>query len=414
MHRHKKKLVLRYYFYTLLIVLFVCALVNILSQSIITVTVIPKGATVLLDNAPIKLNRQSTIKKIISVGEHKIDVQAEGYIGISTEIKAKRFLPSTFTYTLKPVSEAKVLGSGIFLDKASDSEVYHLGDEGKTLYKSTFSLDNKKLVESTRSVTAPILSGIEEIIWSPNKDLALFRKGNSINIFDFKKYDFIHQTETAWGKDIGSIAWSPDGEKIAYYYIPEQTLIFSNVGATEQTRILNLADYSIENPLLRWSPDGENLLIIPQSKNYDTNKIYLLSRYNLTIKTLTDSGDQVDAVFSPDSQKILYFSYSEDPAKNVNSIISVMDKDGENKKALDIRVNPAKSAWIDSTSLIISAPDMLSQEKLFFFNTDTKTIDGNSFSNISKGEITLLKTLVSGKIILYQSGGQIYYLNLDS
>lgn len=390
-------------------------LINVLSQSIITISALPKGATVLLDNAPVKLNRQSSIKKIVSVGNHKIDIQAEGYIGISTSIRARRFLPSTFDYTLKPVSEAKVLGSGIFLDKASDSEVYHLGDEGKTLYKSTFSLDsNKKIVESTRSITAPILSGIEEIIWSPNKDLALFRKGSAINIFDFKKYDFIHQTETAWGKDIGSIAWSPDGEKIAYVYYPEQTLIFTNPGATEQTRILNLADYAIENPLLRWSPDGSSLLIIPQSRNYDTNKIYLLSRYNLSLKSLTDSGDQVDAVFSPDSQKILYFSYSEDPAKNVNSIISVMSKDGENKKSLDIRVSPPKAAWIDSTTLILSAPDMLSQEKLFFFNTETKMIDGNSLSNVSKSSISLLKTLVSGKIIVYQSGGQIYYLNLDS
>jgi hypothetical protein len=175
-----------------------------------------------------------------------------------------------------------------------------------------------------------------------------------------------------------------------------------------------LAEYGIENPLLRWSPNGENLLIIPQSLNYDTNKIYLLSRYNLTLKTLTDSGDQVDAVFSPDSQKILYFSYSEDPAKNVNSIISVMDKDGGNKNTLDIRVSPTKVAWIDSTTLVLSAPDMLFQEKLFFFNTETKTINGNSLSNVSKNEINLLKTVVNGKIILYQSGGQIYYLNLDS
>jgi hypothetical protein len=201
MHRHKKKLILKYYFFALLIVLFICFLINILSQSIVTINISPKTAIVLLDNAPIKLNRHGLSKKIIRVGNHKIDVQAEGYIGISATIKAKRFLPSTLTYDLKPLGETKILGSGIFLDKASDSEVYHLGDAGRTLYKSIFMLDNQKIIENTQAITAPILSGIEEIIWSPNKDLALFRKGNAISIFDFKKYDFVHQTETPWRKN---------------------------------------------------------------------------------------------------------------------------------------------------------------------------------------------------------------------
>jgi Tol biopolymer transport system component len=144
-----------------------------------------------------------------------------------------------------------------FLNKGNDFNDFYYLAEG-TLFKARGKASDSQRVQITeqRAITNPRIADVTDMIWSPTKDLALLKKPDQVNLFDFKKYDFVNQTEELWGKNIGSIAWSPDNSKVAYYYAPssgEKSLVFSNLTNKEMNRVLNLNEQKIDNPLLRWS-----------------------------------------------------------------------------------------------------------------------------------------------------------------
>lgn len=419
MHRLSKKYYLKIFLLIAVFVLFILATISLFKISVLNISAKPTDAVVLFDNAPLNLNRQGKARKFSGPGSHKIEVQADGYIGAAQTLKLKRLLPTTLSFNLKKVPDAQALGQGSFISKGSaENEIFYFGDEGRTLYKTAFKDEGGEIKPKIDAMTENKLSGIGEIIWSPNKDLALFRKADGIYLFDFKKYDFVHQTETLWGKNIGSVAWSPDNAKIAYYYAPpsgEKTLIFSNLSNSEQTRILDFNELGIEDPILRWSPDNENLLIVPRNKNFEANKIYILNRYGLQVNSLTDIGNQINAGFSPDSGKVIYLTYSKDPQALANSIISVMKKDGTEKQSLDIRVNFDAIVWLDSNTLLISSTDSVTgNEKLYRYDIANKAAYGSMLINLSKEKITSFATVMDGKILVYQAGQNISYLVLDN
>lgn len=394
-----------------------------LTHSFMEVSINPKDALVTINNAPVKVGALGRIKRTLTPGDYNLRVEADGYIAFIQNVTLKRSKKSTIAVALKEIPEPTVLAENAAL-LAKDKEFntfYYLGESGKTLYKAISNVDEDGLIQlkTLLPVTEPRLSGIEEIIWSPNKDLALFRKKDTINLFDFKKYDFVNQTETPWGKDISSIAWAPDNSKIAYYYAPgngEKSLIFANLSNTEITRVANLAEMGLNNPLLRWSPDSEWLLVVPRnSPDYEKNKVYLFNAYSRTFKVITETGSQVDAIFSPDSNQVLYATYSKGSNNPINTVISVMDKDGSNKRALDVRAELRKVVWQkDSKNLIVASyNEAKHQESIFGYNIDTKQKTDFSINALGDGYINNIAISDDNKIVIYEAKGGIYALKIE-
>ncbi len=405
------------YLSIVVLLLSILGLYWLLSNSFLALQIAPKNSTVYIDNVTYKVSQNGRVKATLSPGTHNIEVNAEGYISFVSNLKFVRSQKKSFRVSLVQIpASTKIIESGKFLSKGPDfNYLYYLDEAGKTIYKDHLILENDAIkVNEHLPLTNPKISGVNEIVWSPNKELALFRKTNGVYLFDFKKYDFVNQTETLWGKDIGSIAWSPDNSKIAYYSTTEKTLIFSNIPNTDLTRVANLSQMGIENPILRWSPDSQWLLVIPRNTSFDQNKIYLFNTYSRSFSEGTDTGSQLDAGFSPDSNTVIYGTYSKDPNNPVSSLVSLMKKDGSNKQAMNLRAEISKTAWKkDSKNLIVATyNDKTSKESLFGFNTENKQKTGFSVNDIS-GYITSVIISDDENMLIYQTGSGIYGLKIN-
>ncbi len=404
------------YLFSVIALICVFLLYWFISGSFLRLSITPKTAVLTIDNAPVRISGLGTVNKRLKPGSHLIRVDQDGYIGFNEQVNLKGGSIQTIKINLK--SNPKALSAGGLLAKGNDlADGYYLGNNGKTIYHAVVGLDNKGDIQSieNREITQPKLNGITDIIWSPDKSLALFRKSDGIYLYDFKKDDFVNQTEQLFGKNIGSIAWAPDNSKIAYFYSPpsgEKTLVFANITNSTIERVYNFAGTGIENPILHWSSDSQWLLISPQSKNYSLNNIYVFNAYSRTMKKLTDNGNQVDGTFSPDNKSIVYATYSATPTEPIPFVLSIMSIDGSNKKSLDVRADIRNSIWFKDSSdlLLVSHDTQTNRDMMFKFNVNTKQRSFGISSN-TNSKIDSMVLVNDDQIILYQSNNQIFGIN---
>lgn len=400
------------YVVILILSLSVCLLVWLLSRSFVTIEISPRTASFWLDGTEQKVIA-GEVKVNTSIGDHLVRVEADGYVGQNATYNFGRGFSKKIIIALSELqTPTSISNDSTLLSKGTNfNDGYYLANN--TLYRLKVGLDDNSNVSvlENQAITENKITDVKSIIWSPTKELALLRHSNSVTLFDFMKYDFIHQTESAWGgSDIGSITWSPDNSRIAYYYAPssgERSLIFANITNTEIERVYNFKNSDIENPILHWSPDSKWLLIIPQNSDATKNNIYLFNSYNRTIKTLTDDGYKTDASFSPDNNTILYASnYGSTKAE-----IYKMDKNGDNKIDLGFQNDFGAIAWTsDSANLIVASED--NNSSIYEYNIETKNQQGFVVNNLGT-KISTVSITDDGKILIYQAGGRIYALGVQ-
>lgn len=409
--------------YALIIVLSVVGLAAyyFLSRSFVEITVTPPDATLTIDNAPVKLNRQGSKNKTLTPGEHRIKVEAESYNAVEKTINCKRGRQMKVEITLEESAKPSTISEGarILAYGKEKNEIFFLNSAGNTMYKSVLSASKDgSVVGDTAPITSGNLSDINDIVLSPSRELALFKKSDGVYLFDFKKYDFVNQTETLFGRDIGSIAWAPDSSKIAYYYSPpggEKTLIFSDVTNQNMERVVNFAEIGIENPFLAWSPDSRWLIVISQGASYEASKVLLLDSYSRTFKEVTESGNQIEAAFSPDSQQIIYSTYSMDAENPIPNLLSIMNKDGAEKKSLDLRTRIAEISWVgDFSSLAVGVTDPTSNiDQIVLFDISSKNKSVVFQASDPAEKISRLLVTPDDQIIVYQSNLGIFAINVS-
>lgn len=395
-----------------LLIVAVGVLVWFLTRSFATLNISPRNSSFWLDGKEFKVVA-GEVKINTSIGDHNIRVEADGYVGQNLTQNFGRGFNKNINITLSTTPTPTVVSSNsTLLSKGTDfNDGYYIS--ANAIFKTKIGLDDRGTISVTenRAITDTKIVGVSEIVWSPTKDLALLRRANGISIFDFMKYDFIHQTDLPWGgSDIGSIAWSPDDSKIAYSYAPasgEKSLVFANITNTSIERILNFNDLGIENPILRWAPDSASLLIIPRNHDAAKNKIYLLNTYSRTLKTLVDSGNQLDAVFSPDSNKIIFST------KSAGSLpdLSVINRNGDNKKSLEIQADLAKTTWTkDSNNIIIATSDNATST-VSEYSVNKMTPVGFKIPDI-KAKIDSIVVSDDNKVLIYEANGKIYAIKI--
>lgn len=403
-------------------------LIYLFNRAVINVVIVPANAYATVDNRPIDLNAKGEGSLVLSPGNYTLKVEADGYISKIEEVRLRRAFSTKFEINLDKmptpyqIGDNKEVASNVqFISGADDfNSIFYLGNNASTLYKARINIKDDGQLETiyNRAVSNPPLSGIQNIIWSPKKDAAIFRKADGIYFFDFQKFNFVSQEEKKFGNNIGDIAWSPDDSKIAYYYAPpsgERSLIFSNKTNSDKTRVANLAEMGIENPYLSWSPDSEWLIVIPRNKDFNTNKIYLFNAYTRSFKTIDDSGNHLGAEFSSDGSRILYSTYIADQSFPVKSTLSVMDKDGNNKRNLDLRASIGKTLWLNNSQsgIIVSTYDSDKKgESIFGFDVDKKEKSSFQLNLAGKSYVKEMSLSQNNNLLFYIANEQFYVVGI--
>lgn len=124
--------------------------------------------------------------------------------------------------------------------------------------------------------------------------------------------------------------WSPDGNRIAYTHLPQDSI--EQLNGPYQIWILNLDSMHKEFITMgyrsEWSPDGNKIAYVR-----NTN-IYSIEIDTRQVIQLTDWGGCFFPSWSPDGKKIAFDTNHNDP-RGANAIW-IMDADGSNKKDISV------------------------------------------------------------------------------
>lgn len=125
----------------------------------------------------------------------------------------------------------------------------------------------------------------------------------------------VTQTPGLYGAAGSPLAWSPDGQQIAFYEgtYPFQRINLINVDGTNRTVLTPDPEFQIYRSHLAWSPDGSKIAFYQPSNPPDSNQevINLIDLSSGAIETLTRPGFYNALSWSPDSQQLAFASGSQ-------------------------------------------------------------------------------------------------------
>lgn len=381
----------------------------------VTVEVVPTSAVVSLDNKPGNFSNGS-VSFLASLGKHTLKVEADDYIGYKEEIDLKRGRNYSKKITLAKAPSPTEINPEVKNFAVKNDQIFYQSSRDDLIYRTVINRNENGSIEikENQAITSKPITNVDKIIWSPDKNLLLLKRGTTVNLFDFKKYDFVNQKETPYGENIGDIVWAPDDSRIAYYYAPpngEKSIIFANKTNETKYRVANLAELGISNPYLAFSPNSEWLLMIPRNKNFQENKIYLINVFTKTVQQIDSTGDQKEAVFTADSKRIIFSTYSADRNNPYNQTLSIMDLDGQNKKSL--KVNGAASMiryWSEPGKIFL--PRSGDSSKLVLYDLGNGDVTDFYFKGQNSAEISEIVLSDDNSAAVFISKGKLYYVRL--
>jgi len=304
-------------------------------DSTLRVNVTPTDSIIRV-NGEILTNNQATKFK---PGTYHVAVSRVDYILYEKDIKLGASRSYNISVDLRKIPRlSEVVEEKLSFSVATEDHesILYLGNSGKTIYQINKILgdQNKELV----AITPDVFSNISNIIWSHNRKLAIIKKGATQTLlYDFKRYDLIHQEIYDWGDDIRDIVWNSDDTKIIYFKTPqtgEKVLVQANKDNTNQEIIYNFKDTQIKNPKLYWSSDDKKLLVID-------SQLYILDLYTKALRGITQEKPS-EAMFTPDNTGIIY---------NGPSGLTYIDLEGNNRRELGVSSDLNKVAWFDNNTL---------------------------------------------------------------
>lgn len=312
------------------------------------------------------------------------------------------------------VQEKRVPPAGLFAlsrDRASfpvlsadgSQVLYYNSDNGEIRAIAT------KDLSSSSTLVAKIQPSAIHISWAANKTLiATYLTGS---IF----YDLNSGSSKKLDQGVRSPVLNRAGDKLAYIYFDDQT------GEGN----ISIADPSGEfykvimptrsaNWQIGWVGNNTLSLVRPPIPENPTYALLVLDTETKSLSAILDSKNNLEVVWSPDNQKIIY-SYSTDPGQE--SKLYFMNLSDREEVGLSAAVNASKCTWsIDNKTVYCATGDS-------FVTIDTSaTVPApeaipalpSEIQNSASTATNLLLTSTEDYLIFRNSqNGKLYGLNLS-
>jgi Tol biopolymer transport system component len=150
---------------------------------------------------------------------------------------------------------------------------------------------------------------------------------------------------------VGSPTWSPDGEKIAFSYIPNLGNLFEShlnvldLKSGDVVELLNDPDFDTYE--VRWSPNGEWIAFSGNFGEENNNVfIYLIKPNGSGFQQLTNLGGEYLFSWSPDSNWIVFDSFDSSDRSNMqNDLYLVNVGSGETSRLTNYEDDSSEPDW---------------------------------------------------------------------
>lgn len=379
-------------------------------KSTLDVSVSAPGAKITLDNksASIGINK-------IKPGKYDLKIEKEGFVPYTKKVEIKYFKNASLSIVLKEIPKVTSIYQGeanyLAYNKEYDFYLFYVPSES-AFYRIDASKPEGE--QSAPTLISPhYIKSLINVIWNPDRLTAILKIKNDnavlagtpfynpnispdavmTYLYDFGRYDLLHQEARFWSAGIGDIEFTPKGDQVAYYFEPgtgEKSLVVANKDNSAINRIADLRSFF--SPLISWASDLKNIVIVNRSTTaHETNKIYVFDLINKTLNAVTDTGNNIEAEFDLKGEKIVYGTYSSDPDFINYSLLSVMDKDGQNKKELHLR------SYIPQTAFNVSGELLALAEK----EKDNYSLVSVNLSDLKTEEYTFLGKITAPTSIEY-------------
>lgn len=316
-------------------------------------TVVPTPAT-----AQVLINGQAISPSVatkLSPGAYEITVRAKGHLPetATVELGVSQILtlPIKLRAIPAPTTTQEDVRYPVFTP--DESSILFLGNGGKQFFLTETELGNDNKVK-TRAITDARFTDVANVVWSSDRSLVVYQTtAGKTKLFDFKRYDLLHQEDRELEDHQKSIVWHPtQRQTVSYLAAPggERTLLKKDLLTNATERLIDLRPYELMSPELVWSPDGQTIAIIEQ-------RLYLYDVATHRLTQVPEVDGATHGSFSPDSSKLAY--------ETANGI-SLIALPNLTLSQLNLRTTIAKITWLtDGDFLIASVPTDRGVDQLF-------------------------------------------------
>lgn len=368
----------------------------------------------------------------IRPGLYQLVVERDGFVKYEKEVRIEFFEITSLSIALKEIPEIKKISDQktkfLAYNKERDAYIYFVPKES-AFYR----------VENTSSDKHPILTSPHQIknlinvVWNPDRLTAILKIKNENSVlsgtpfhkpdvsqgavmtflYDFGRYDLLHQEAHFWGTGIGDAEFTPDGNQVAYFFEPgtgEKSLVVANKNNGEINRVLDMRAFSAAK--ISWAKDLKSVVIADQSTDYDNNQIYVYDLIQKELFTLTESGRIINAVFGPESEKIIYSTYLADPDFSGKSVLSVMDSDGKGQKELGIRAYINQLEFSEANKFLVFDEENKASFKLKMVDIGSGQKTNYVYKEINDLSPEGVEYIESKNLLIFISQETVYSLDL--
>ncbi|MBI3261434.1 PEGA domain-containing protein [Candidatus Berkelbacteria bacterium] len=245
----------------------------------------PKNAQVLVDGKEVGFTSR------LAPGSYQLTVTAPGYSPHRETLKIRALQIKRIRTSLRKLASAKLVVAeqvDLLSSNPEGDQFFYFNRQAKALFRLRFVEGPEGAKVENIPITPSVLGDLTEVAFAPDYSVAAVsdRTGSS-GLYNFARYDLLHQEFKPYDSDSHSFAFDPEGKLIYYRYSPgsEQTLVRSERSRDHIERLIDLKDIG-QDARLAISPDGNTILI------NNGKSAYLAV---ITTKTISKVADQVSS-----------------------------------------------------------------------------------------------------------------------